>query len=370
MSLWKILIAIAFLIIVVVLMLLFTNWGNEILVRLVPRPQEPNDRPYVIKEVSFPGGVEGVTLAGELTMPREDGPFPAIIMITGSGPQDRNEEVAGHKPFLVFSDYMTRRGYAVLRYDDRGFAQSSGDFQTATTKDFATDAAAAMRWLKLQANIDVSRIGYVGHSEGGYIAPLAAEEENAAFLILLAGPAKSLNEVALKQNTEFAKLEGMDEKQINDIRTYAGDLLRIFRYASTPEEANQRAWKLFNARKKSLGSLAYIAEESLKHQPSTWLMWLINYDPIPALKAFSGPVLAVFGDKDIQVSASDNAPIMEKVLSNSHSRVLTFPNLNHLFQPTETGAMSEYWWKTTTFDEQAMKAIADWMDELGSDQSS
>ncbi len=370
MSLWKILIAITFLVIIATLILLFTNWGNEILVRLVPRPQEPNDRPYVIKEVRFPGGAEGVTLAGELTMPREGGLFPAIIMITGSGPQDRNEEVAGHKPFLVFADYMTRRGYAVLRYDDRGFAQSSGVFQTATTKDFAADAAAAMHWIRLQANIDVNRIGYAGHSEGGYIAPLAAEEENAAFLILLAGPAKSLNEVALKQNTEFAKLEGMDENQVNDVRTYTGDLLCIFRYASTPEEAHRRAWKLFKARKQYLGSLAYIAEGGLKHQPSTWLMWLINYDPIPALKAFSGPVLAVFGGKDIQVSASDNAPIMENVLLNSHSRVMTFPNLNHFFQPTETGAMSEYWWKTTTFDEQAMKAIADWMDELGADQSS
>ena len=139
---------------------------------LIPCPQEPKDRPYHIREVVFPGGAEGVKLAGEMTAPQTGGPFPAVILIAGSGPQNRNEDLSGHKVFLVLSDYLTRRGYVVLRYDKRGIGKSSGDYQMATMADFADDAAAAMRWLKAQSDIDMARIGFLGHSSGGYVAPL------------------------------------------------------------------------------------------------------------------------------------------------------------------------------------------------------
>jgi len=156
-----------------------------------PRPQDPRERAYAIKQVQFAGG-DGVTLAGELTMPLAGGPFTAVILLSGSGPSDRDETVAGHRPSLVLSDHLTKAGYAVLRYDDRGVGQSSGNFDTATLSDFAEDAVGAFEWLGNQQNIDAARIGFVGASEGGFKAPLAAQSVPAAFLVFLGGPAKPL----------------------------------------------------------------------------------------------------------------------------------------------------------------------------------
>lgn len=144
-------------ILVVGAVVLFTPWLDELIVNNIPRSQDPSERNYETREVTFEGGETGITLAGELTMPNTGGPFPAMIMISGSGPQDRNEQIMGHRPFLVFSDYMTKRRFAVLRYDDRGVAQSTGEHDTATTVDFADDAAAAFRWLQEQENITLQK---------------------------------------------------------------------------------------------------------------------------------------------------------------------------------------------------------------------
>lgn len=176
---------------IVIIVSMLTSYGCAL--GLWPRPQEPKERPYRVETVRFAGGESDLLLEGELTMPYGDGPFSAAVLITGSGPQDRNESVAGHKPFLVLSDHLTRSGYAVLRYDDRGVGQSSGDYSVATAKDFAADAAAVFSWLQRHPKINPSRIGFIGHSEGGYIAPLAANSaHDVAFMVFLAGPAKPL----------------------------------------------------------------------------------------------------------------------------------------------------------------------------------
>lgn len=366
MSPWKAFMAIGLLSILAVgSVIMFTSWLDAFIVSLVPRPQEPKKRSYVIKEVAFPGGAEGVTLAGELTMPEEDGPFAALVMITGSGPQTRDEEVSGHKVFLVLSDYFTRRGFAVLRYDDRGVGQSTGDFKTATTEDFALDAAAAMRWLKAQQNIDVGHVGFVGHSEGGWIAPLAVQTEDAAFMVLLAGPAENIVDTVVRQNADMPRAEGKSDGWVALNVSATQGLMDIFKSAKMPDEARARALAHYAKYQKKLGLPANQLEATLESVPPAWWMWAVKYDdPLPALRAFDGPVLAVFGEKDTQVSASVNAPIMEEVLSNGASTVLTLPGLNHLFQPSDTGAVGEYWRIRTTFDQGAMETIADWLESL------
>lgn len=331
---------------------------DEIVVSLQPRPQEPKDRPYVVRPVSVPGGADGVTLAGELTMPEGEGPFPAVVLITGSGPHDRNETVSGHKVFLVLSDHLTRRGYAVLRYDDRGVAGSSGDFSTATTLDFATDAAAALAWLRNQPGIDPARAGYAGHSEGGYVASLAAPMERPDFMVLLAGPSQLLSDVIVLQQDEIMRAAGAVEAAIATSRVQAKGLLTILRTAETPEEAGYRMEALF----RSDGVPDDRIRENAELWATPWGLWVIDFDPRPALAAYDGPVLALFGETDLQVSAEANAPDMMEALRHPDSEVVTLPGLNHLFQPSETGLPDDYWKIPTTFDESALETIADWLD--------
>lgn len=341
--------------------MIFTLSGCNL---LMPRPQEPKERPYHIQEVLFPGGDEGVTLAGEVTMPQTGGPFPAVILIVGSGPHNRNEEIAGHKLFLVLSDYLTRCGYAVLRYDKRGIGESNGDYQTATMDDFANDAAAAMRWLKMQSKIDTARVGFLGHSSGGYVAPLAAQRDRAAFLILLAGPARDLGEEMEYQQTEIPRAMGKSEEWITRHQELARESKKILEFAETAEQVRKQHEDLDKRNPGHFNFLGTSLKESLELLPPAWWMWGIHYDPLPALKAYPGPTLALFGSKDLQVSASANAPIMRRALSHDDSRTITFPDLNHMFQPAESGSPDEYASIETTFDQGAMEAIVNWLENL------
>lgn len=331
---------------------------------LMPRPQEPKGRSYHVKEVLFTGGTEGVMLAGELTTPQTGGPFPAVILIAGSGPQNRNEDVAGHKVFLVLSDYLTKRGYAVLRYDKRGIGASSGDYQMATMDDFANDARAAMRWLKTQSNIDTACVGFLGHSTGGYVAPLAAQRSGAAFLVLLAAPARELAEVMKYQQTVIPRAMGKSEEWTARHGEAVRELIKIFKFAETAEQVRKQYEDLAAKYQSDLDLLGNSVEESLELLPAAWWMWAVHYDPLPALKAYPGPALAMFGGKDLQVCAEANAPIMKKVLSHEASKTMIFPGLNHLFQPAKTGSIEEYAWIETTFDQGAMETIANWLDSL------
>lgn len=364
MSLCKIIISTTFIILGVIGTILhFSGCGL-----LMPRPQEPKERPYHIGEVVFPGGAEGVMLAGEVTMPQTGGPFPALILIAGTGPHNRNEEVApGHKTFLVLSDYLTRCGYAVLRYDKRGIGESRGDYQTATMDDFADDAAAAMRWLKTQSNIDTTRVGFLGHSEGGMVAPIAAQSVDAAFLVLLAAPARDLAKVGEYQNTEIPRAMGKSEEWITRHQEVARESIKILKSATMAEQVRKQFEDLDQKNPGHLLLLDFLGislEEFFELVPPIGMMWAVRYDPLPALKAYPGPVLALFGSKDLQVSASANAPIMKRVLSHEASKTITFPGRNHLFQPAKTGSLDEYAWIETTFDQGAMETITNWLDSL------
>lgn len=323
-----------------------------------------DDRPYVTKEVRFNGGSSDVVLAGELTYPTDGGSYPAVILITGSGPQDRDETLGAHKPFKVLANFLSRRGYAVLRFDDRGIHESTGDYATATEEDFAADAAAAIRWLGTQPAIDNQRMGFIGHSEGGYIAPLAALEEKVEFMVLLASPVVPLVDVILLQEKEIAAAEGKSKSYIEESTLVTRKLIDIFRSSSSPEQARDQVISLFESHGSNLGLADRHAEYLLDVLPPAWWMWIVDYDPVPALESFDGPILAIYGAKDLQVSAIQNAPVMVKVLSHELSDVVVLDDLNHLFQLAKTGAPSEYASIKAVFDGRMLNVVGGWLDTV------
>jgi len=332
-------------------------------------PVEPPNRPqedalvrdYVINEVTFDGGDEGVSLHGELTMPNGSGPFPGVVLISGSGPQNKDEELMGHKPFLILSDYLTRNGYAVLRYNDRDVGPSTGDFKTATTQDFAEDAAAAMRQLKDTKHIATGRTGYIGHSEGGFIAPLATQMEPADFMVFLAGPSQTLPDVIIRQSKDLGAAMGTPETTLTGQAKMQAELFAALEAATSDEEAISETRRI-------IAGSGLVAPAALNAQveqmTSPWMRWMVTHDPLPSIRAYDGPVLALYGGKDLQVAPDANAPDMETALGHPASVVKTLPGLNHLFQPAETGAMTEYAKIEITFDEGAMQEVVTWLDSL------
>ena len=185
---------------------------------VVNRPQEPKEPyPYYTEDVTFQNEKANISLAGTLSLPKKEGVFPVVILITGSGPQNRNEELLGHKSFLVLSDYFTKNGIAVLRYDDRGVGQSKGDFKTATSEDFATDVESAIAYLKTRKEINKKKIGLIGHSEGGTIAPMvAAKSKDVNFIVLLAGTGIKGDKLLLLQQEAIARVSGASEDEIKE----------------------------------------------------------------------------------------------------------------------------------------------------------
>lgn len=338
------------------------------------KPQEPTrPYPYIEEEVSYPNPLaKGVTLAGTLTMPKTGGPFPVALLITGSGPQDRNETLLGHKPFLVLSDYLTRRGIAVLRVDDRGVAKSTGSFATATTADFATDVEAGIAFLKNHKGIDPKRIGLIGHSEGGVIAPMvAAETPDVAFIVLMAGTGVNGEEIIIEQGALIAKAGGAPADLIQRGKETNRKLFAIIKSESDSVAAEK---KLLAEMKLMLASLpeeerkAPNAEAQLTAQVksinSPWFRYFLMYDPAPTLKRVKCPVLALNGEKDLQVPPTQNLPVIEAALKAGGNRAYTvklLPGLNHLFQTSNTGAPSEYATISETIAPVALKTIGDWI---------
>ena len=324
------------------------------------RPQDPYDRRYKIETVRFSGG-EGVTLAGELTMPQAGGPFKAVVLISGSGPQDRNEELAGHRPFLVLSDYLTRAGFAVLRYDDRGFADSSGDHETADLYDFADDAAGAYRYLESRSEIDATAIGYIGHSEGGYIAPVAARQTNPSFMVFLAGAVRPLlPDVIVTQTTDVLRAEGVGQEVIDlTVAQYEEGSAILARAAPLADIRTELGDYLVT---QGIGRAD--RTEFLDQFATRWGVSYAHHDPRMELRALTNPVLALFGEKDLQVSAKEEAPVMQAALRHPRSEVQIMAGMNHLFQPSQTGRLSEYSQIETTMSVDVMNRISAWIDGI------
>ncbi|UWR86358.1 alpha/beta hydrolase (plasmid) [Phaeobacter inhibens] len=327
---------------------------------LSARPQDPVDRRYKIEEVRFAGG-PGVTLAGELTMPQQGGPFQAVVLISGSGPQDRDEALAGHKPFLVLSDHLTRAGFAVLRYDDRGFAESSGTFETADLYDFADDAAGAYRYLQGRPEIDHSAIGYIGHSEGGYIAPVAARQTDPAFMVFLAGAARPLfPDVIATQSADLMQAQGADEATIAAAVTQFQVGSSILKQQAPLSEIRDDLDDYL----RSQGMGRRDRREVLDQFATRWGVSHANYHSQAELRSLSNPVLALLGEKDLQVSAKEEAPVLRASLRHPQSEVQLIVGANHLFQPSLTGLPSEYADIETTISIDVLNRISTWISAL------
>jgi pimeloyl-ACP methyl ester carboxylesterase len=344
----------------------------------VNRPQEPETFPYFVEELTFVNPVGGHHLAGTLTMPA-DGEFnKVVVLISGSGPQDRNEEVFNHKPFLVLSDYLTRQGLAVLRYDDRGVGESEGDFASATTKDFANDVAAAVSYLKNRKEMKGKEIGLAGHSEGGLVAPMvAADNKNVDFIVLLAGPGIKSTELLLLQQDKIGEAVGIPV----DFRKTQDKMAReLFEYMETNRDAEKEAMisglKLLLANnydtmpvemQEMVGDKELFINQQIRASSSDWYQYFIGMDPDQYLSMVKVPVLAVNGELDLQVPPKENLQGIQRSLERAgNSNVTTHEckGLNHLFQKAETGAPSEYVNLDETFNTEAMEFISNWIHTL------
>lgn len=336
------------------------------------KPQEPKKPyPYIAEEVTFENAKAGnIKLAGTLTLPKDVKNPPVAILISGSGPQDRNEELLGHKPFLVLADHLTRQGIAVLRYDDRGTAKSEGDFASATSFDFATDVEAAMAYLQTRSDVvDINKIGLIGHSEGGLIAPIvAARNNNIAYCVLLAGPGVDGKTVLLTQGKRAAELEGYPAQDIAASQEASAKLYAIT--ANYKGEASKKEMKaiLHDLKTKitSEKGKAELTDDVINQQveafTSPWMRTFMSYNPQVSLQKVNCPVLAVNGEKDFQVLPKMNLEGIKKGLQhNKDVTIKEFKNLNHLFQTSETGAFSEYANIEETFAPVALNFVSDWI---------
>lgn len=330
------------------------------------RPQEPTPPfPYDATDVRFQNG--DISLAGTLVVPEGDGPFPAVVLTSGSGSQDRDETIVGHKPFLVLSDALALAGIASLRFDDRGVGGSTGDPTGATTADLATDSAAAAAFLA--ADERFNSIGIVGHSEGGIIGPMVANDmDTIEYAVLLAGPGLPGLDVLLRQTEDLMRVEGSPEADIAWQLEWRRAVMEVSASdLSTEDAAAEIETIVSTALTSPPAGVAEPPDPSLTEQfvvtfTDPWIRFFLAYDPAPALRDLNEPVLALVGSLDIQVSAEENIPALENALAaNADAVVSELEGLNHLFQTAETGAVSEYGRIEETFAPAALNLITAWI---------
>jgi uncharacterized protein len=349
-----------------VLPLIFKRTENPF---ALSRPQEPKKPyPYQEEEVVYENKKDKVTLAGTLTLPRLEKPVPAVLLITGSGSQDRNETIMGHKPFLVLADYLTRRGIAVLRVDDRGVGGSSKGKPTDTNENYADDALVGVEFLKNRKEIDSRKIGLIGHSEGGIIASLAAaQSKDVAFVVMLASPGIPGDKLLDMRTARLMRANGASEELIAQTR-----LLQKLAVAFQKEE---------NPGSQAADSFRAQGERIIKEMPDeqkarmseylklmltrpAWYRYFVAYDPRPTLKKLRVSVLAVVGEYDLQVPPKENLIAIAEALKKSGNKDYTtveLPRLNHHLQTSETGSPDEYGKIEETISPVALTLVADWI---------
>jgi uncharacterized protein len=340
------------------------------------RPQEPKPPfPYISEDIKFINEKAGIKLAGTLTIPEGDGPFPAVILITGSGSQNRNEELMGHKPFWVIADHLSRNGIAVLRYDDRGVGQSQNSSSPSTSADFATDVESAFVFLKTNPKIKFNAIGLAGHSEGGLIAPMVAAANNKiAFIISLAGTGVTGEQILDRQNYDLSRVSGMGEKELKAAMSMSKKLYAVLK----KEQDNKKATEQMTAIVKKAMLKQKTSPEEMKSAlegfpasaatlTSPWYRYFLVTNPADYWKKVKCPVLALNGEKDLQVASDINLPAIEKALKSGGNKAVTtikLPELNHLFQHCKTGMPAEYGEIEETFSPEVLKIMADWINGL------
>ena len=331
-----------------------------------PRPQLPQPPfPYEAEEITYTSGE--VTLAGTLTRPTSGGPFPAVLLVTGSGAQDRDETIFDHKPFLVIADFLTRAGIAVLRVDDRGVGASTGTMATVTTADLAEDALAGVRYLRASSDIDPDRIGLAGHSEGGTIAPMvAARTDEVAFIILLAGTGVPGDEVLYRQLAGMSRAALRVEDWIERQETIQRSIMEAVKTDAQPDTLRARIERLIRMQSPTLddANIEQALAREMARMTSPWYRFFLTYDPRTALRQVTVPVLALNGTLDLQVLHDQNLPEIEAALreaGNPDVTIRSFEGLNHLFQHARTGHLAEYARIEETVAPIVLETIRDWI---------
>jgi len=330
------------------------------------RPQTPaKPYPYREEEVSFSNTAAGVTLAGTLTLPKGAGPFPSALLIAGSGPNDRDEALASHRPFLVLADHLTRKGIAVLRYDKRGIGKSNGSTDKATTVDLAADAQAGVAYLKTRKEIDPAKIALIGHSEGAMIAPLiASRTKDVAWVVLLAAPATFGEETLLNQSELIGKAADLTDEQLEASLNFDQAAYDLVRTEKDPAALREKLNALVKETGLGAAMPPTLLETQMRMMESPWFRFFLDYDPLPNLKTLQIPVLALYGQKDLQVPAKANLPVLKQALQDAGNKdvdVRELPDLNHLFQHAYSGTPVEYAAIEETFSPDAMQIISDWV---------
>jgi uncharacterized protein len=324
-------------------------------------PQNPTrPYPYRDEDLTYENKVQNVTLAATITIPPGKGPFPGVVLITGSGPQDRDEALLGHKPFLVLSDYLTRHGIVVLRADDRGTAKSTGVFATATTADFSTDTEAGIAYLKTRPEVDPHKIGLIGHSEGAVIAPMvAARNKDVAFIVMMAGTGVPGDQVLVAQGEAISVASGKDPDAAASDAAKEKEMLALIE-----SEKDQTVLEK-ELSEKMTGRIpdAQIGMQ-IKQLTSPWMRYFLTYDPASALRKVTCPVLVLNGSLDKQVLPSQNLAPIRKALEeagNTHFEIDELDGLNHLFQTAKTGAPTEYAEIEETISPVALEKMSSWI---------
>lgn len=325
------------------------------------RPQIPRRRNYLKREIRVDTDESGVVLAGELTLPDEAALYPGVVLLTGSGQHSRDEHVAGHPWFLVLSDFLTCNGFAVLRCDDRGAGKSTGDFEVATLEDYARDATKMIEFLRTQPNVDPARCGFIGHSEGGMTAPLAATMTRVDFIVTLAGPVfPLLPDTLARQYGDILRSARKSESDVETAVRHVNAGTQILLEAGSPEDARSALTRYLESESMSKREI----KQNIDFWARPWGMHHARYDPRPALEQCPCPLLALFGGRDLQVHAESHAPEMERLLSHAQSTVKVFPDHNHLFQVSTTGELMEYFSIRTTIDPEILETVTRWLKNL------
>lgn len=339
------------------------------------RPQDPQKPyPYDEEEVTYENKKDAVKLAGILTLPpARGGKHPAVILITGSGAQDRNETILGHRLFLVLADYLTKRGIAVLRVDDRGIGGSSMGSQAATSENYAGDVLAGIEYLKSRKEINPKQIGLIGHSEGGMIAPLASvRSKDVAFIVLMAGTGQTGEDVLYTQSALIQKAGGATTELIRLNTTALKNIFAIMKAEPDNSRAEKRIRETLEKQmnglnedeRKVFAPIRAAAESQIQSTLSPWFRYFVTYDPRLTLEKVKIPVLAINGENDLQVSSKENLEIINAALKKSGNKdytIKSFPKLNHLFQTSETGSPGEYATIEETIAPIVLETIGDWI---------